>query len=275
MPRTPVDGLLPHRPPILLVEELLDYDPLWADASGRVRDDCPFLRADGALHPLAGIEIVAQAAAALQGALARDTQAPAKAGLLVGVRDYRVAGVLRKGDSFRTEVRKSAEYPPLSVIEGRLWSGDTQIASGSLRVVTTEAVTAGASHAALPRAERGKSMPESRVDARSDVRMLADGSLEANFCLSADYPAFSGHFPGRPVLPAVSIGILAVEIARTAAAEDLAGLTSAKFSRVVVPGDRLDIACARNGSGQWSARAAANGESAAELRFRFAGAPGR
>ena len=70
--------------------------------------------------------------------------------------------------------------------------------------------------------------------------------------VSINEPFFQGHFPGNPVMPGVLVvealaqaGGLLTQLSRTAADEDqlfyLVKVDNAKFSRMVVPGDRLDL----------------------------------
>jgi 3-hydroxyacyl-[acyl-carrier-protein] dehydratase len=100
--------------------------------------------------------------------------------------------------------------------------------------------------------------------------------------VTANEPHFTGHFPGRPIMP----GVLIVEaMAQTAAvmvgvAEDLAdksllvyfmGMDAVKFRRMVRPGDtlRMEIETRRGGGRVWkfTGRATVDGELAAEAEF--------
>ena len=70
--------------------------------------------------------------------------------------------------------------------------------------------------------------------------------------VSINEPFFQGHFPGNPVMPGVLVvealaqaGGLLTQLSRDAADEAqlfyLVKVDKAKFSRMVVPGDRLDL----------------------------------
>ena len=65
----------------------------------------------------------------------------------------------------------------------------------------------------------------------------------AHFKLRADFPAFAGHFPGEPVLPAVVQIQMAVFIigARRGRAAKLKEIKKAKFSTPVRAGEEIEI----------------------------------
>ena len=71
--------------------------------------------------------------------------------------------------------------------------------------------------------------------------------------VSANEPFFQGHFPGRPVMPGVLViealaqaGGLLTQLSKAEGDESeqvfyLVKVDNAKFSRMVIPGDRLDL----------------------------------
>ncbi|MDR0735072.1 MAG: hypothetical protein LBG16_05275 [Elusimicrobiota bacterium] len=65
----------------------------------------------------------------------------------------------------------------------------------------------------------------------------------ARFKLPADFPAFAGHFPGEPVLPAVAQIQMAVFVigARAGRAAKLKEIKKAKFSAPVRAGEEIEI----------------------------------
>ncbi len=71
----------------------------------------------------------------------------------------------------------------------------------------------------------------------------SESAAEREFTVPADHPAFAGHFPGRPVLPAVVLLDTVLEAARDCFDGQLsvAGLPHAKFTASLVPGDRGTI----------------------------------
>lgn len=67
-----------------------------------------------------------------------------------------------------------------------------------------------------------------------------------------DDPAFDGHFPGRPILPAVVLLAEAMDALERATGTDAHDWTleAAKFASPVAPGTRLAIAHREDGTGR-------------------------
>jgi 3-hydroxyacyl-[acyl-carrier-protein] dehydratase len=73
---------------------------------------------------------------------------------------------------------------------------------------------------------------------------MAEGRAETTLSAARDHPAFEGHFPGNPVLPAVVLlaeTLAAIEAAGGRKAQDWA-ISSAKFLAPVAPGTPLTLA---------------------------------
>lgn len=67
--------------------------------------------------------------------------------------------------------------------------------------------------------------------------------IAAQLSIAPDHPAFEGHFPGRPVVPAVVLlaEVLAAVEAATSRATPQWALASAKFLLPVMPGTALEL----------------------------------
>lgn len=63
----------------------------------------------------------------------------------------------------------------------------------------------------------------------------------ASFLLPADFPAFDGHFPGQPVLPAIVQVQMAVCVIGKKTGKDvkLKEIKKAKFANPAAPGDNI------------------------------------
>ena len=99
--------------------------------------------------------------------------------------------------------------------------------------------------------------------------------IRGHKCVSMGEPWFQGHFPGRPVMPGVLIlealaqlgGILAYASDPFDASSSLMyflGIDKAKFRRIVIPGDRLDleVSVIHHRSNVWKLRGEASVEGA-------------
>jgi 3-hydroxymyristoyl/3-hydroxydecanoyl-(acyl carrier protein) dehydratase len=66
-----------------------------------------------------------------------------------------------------------------------------------------------------------------------------------------DHPAFRGHFPGRPILPAVVVltEVLAAIESQTGRSPQQFMIVTAKFPGAVTPGDSLTFSHANTSSG--------------------------
>ncbi|MDR2735164.1 MAG: hypothetical protein LBC99_11145 [Spirochaetota bacterium] len=63
------------------------------------------------------------------------------------------------------------------------------------------------------------------------------------FVLPENFPAFSGHFPGQPVLPAVAQIMMAAHVIASGdgGKRALLEIKKAKFAAVIQPGDTIDV----------------------------------
>lgn len=109
-----IEDYLPHRPPMLLLDEVVEIGETRAVCRTEIKADCVFAIA-GIVHPSALIEIVAQCCATLIGGTG--TGAP-KPGMIVSCRqaDFFVAE-LRVGDQLELVADRLAGDAPLSTFD--------------------------------------------------------------------------------------------------------------------------------------------------------------
>ena len=83
----PLAELVPHAPPMILLDEVIDYDDASLRASLTIRPDHPFF-AEGGVPAHVGIEFMAQACGAWSGAVGRQNGEKVRLGMLLGTRRY-------------------------------------------------------------------------------------------------------------------------------------------------------------------------------------------
>ena len=122
--------LVPHRPPILCVDEIRSVEETRASTSRLVpAESC----CDGLLLEPWLIEGLAQTAAVLKAAGMRKTGARVDRGMLVGVKRMKIHRRPRLGERLTFEVELIRELPPLTLVEGRVLVEDEEIARGTLK----------------------------------------------------------------------------------------------------------------------------------------------
>ncbi len=86
-----------------------------------------------------------------------------------------------------------------------------------------------------------------RAAAVGDIERRADGSFRQRYVFRPEFPGFSGHFPGRPILPAVLQIMAASLLVEAATGQRLlsAAIERAKFVQPIVPGAVVEITCRR------------------------------
>lgn len=87
----PVADLLPHAPPMVLLDSVIGWDKGRLDAAVAIRPGIPFFRSGKGVPAHVGIEYMAQACGACAGLEALETGEAVRIGFLLGTRRYRAA----------------------------------------------------------------------------------------------------------------------------------------------------------------------------------------
>lgn len=102
------------------------------------------------------------------------------------------------------------------------------------------------------------------------IEREGDAAVRQRYVFGNDFAGFSGHFPGRPILPAV-VQIMAANLlvdAATGLRRLPAAIGRAKFVNPIVPGALVEIACRRlpgDTAEVWETRVASDGLAAASF----------
>lgn len=133
----PLVDLVPHRPPMLLIDALVRADEEAAMSVVTLRDGGAQV-SGGRLPIVYIVEAMAQTAAAHLGALARWRREPAGGGYLVGLRDVDLArAALDSGDVVAIEVRRTFGEERFASYECRAFVRATAVASATVNVLRT------------------------------------------------------------------------------------------------------------------------------------------
>lgn len=133
-PRGAVEDYLPHRPPMLLIDEIVDTTVTGVVCRTTIRPDCVFAT-DGIVHPTAMIEIVAQACAICAGTQTRGGNAP-RAGMLVACKEASFAvDSFAVGDELTIVVEKLVDQPPMTAFAGTVVRDGASCVTMQLSVV--------------------------------------------------------------------------------------------------------------------------------------------
>lgn len=98
--------LVPHKPPMLLLDRWLDVGEDWMETETVIREDAIFLNQNHEVPAWLGIEYMAQTIAAYGGWLARSKGEAVKIGFLVGTRQFRCT---QEGFKVGTQLRIRVE----------------------------------------------------------------------------------------------------------------------------------------------------------------------
>lgn len=157
--------LLPHAPPMVLLESLVSADLETACCAVTVDVGMTFADADGQVPGWVGLELMAQTVAVWagnraklragnEGAAARQAASPAdigpEMGVLLACKHYACRQpVFRRGTRLFVRVRQGARLGPMAEFECTISDGDEVVASGSVHLYNVtpeelERVLAGA-----------------------------------------------------------------------------------------------------------------------------------
>lgn len=136
---SPVDTLVPHKKPMLLVDEILCVTEPDARVKSTIGPEHLFLRADGTLAPEALIEIVAQSFAACE-AQRRELAGLSTdgGGYMASVRDFEILAPVRQGDELITRVTKKDDFMGTRIVAGEIFRGTEKVAQGTVYIFMWE-----------------------------------------------------------------------------------------------------------------------------------------
>jgi len=137
-PWPPIAELVPHRPPMLLLDRVVAHDAESVICEVRIAARSPFVE-DGRIPAVVGIEYMAQCVAAFAGLAARAEGRPPRIGFLLGCRELRLCtDAFAVGDTLTVEARRTWGDSALGHFICRVERDGETLVSGTLNVYQGE-----------------------------------------------------------------------------------------------------------------------------------------
>ena len=132
----PVDAVkvVPHQPPMLLIDKLIEIKERSSVSEMEISDDMIFIGEKGILDRESYAEIISQAIAAQDGFKHFGNNRTRSEGLLLGIKNLEVFGDARVGDKLSIHVYKVAKYGDFGIIQGEVFKGNDVIARGEIKL---------------------------------------------------------------------------------------------------------------------------------------------
>lgn len=247
----PVDQLVAHKRPMLMVDDLVAYSEDHGVVRAEVHPENPLLVPGSLAHLGVLIELVAQAAAAHNGYKCRLHGGGIGWGFLVGISDFTFEQTVRAGDHLEVSAEREQRVMGFDLVLGEVRRAGEVLARGHLKLMTGDGLK--------PAGLDGKQVEGEIVD-RSRAVLLDDDALPppswfeglASDCSSIPVLVpesariVRGHFPRAPLLPAAYVTALACRVAARSVDRDLQAIRSvrkAKFHRPIQPGIPVYFCC--------------------------------
>ena len=134
----PAARYLPHQPPMLLIDDIVEVTEQRAVCRTTIHPDCVFA-IDGAVHPAAMIEFVAQACAIYASAISGGDGGPPRLGLIMACREAAfTVDAFGVGDELTIVASKAFGGSTMASFTGTVSRGDALCATIQLSVVDAE-----------------------------------------------------------------------------------------------------------------------------------------
>jgi predicted hotdog family 3-hydroxylacyl-ACP dehydratase len=128
------ERLIPHRPPMRLVDRLLAFSGGSGTTESRIPADSVMAGADGAIDPAALVELIAQSYATVKGYADLAGGVPVSEGFLVGIRKLGITGKAYANERLLTTVETVGTFEGFSVVEGTVARDGEKLAAGTLKL---------------------------------------------------------------------------------------------------------------------------------------------
>jgi predicted hotdog family 3-hydroxylacyl-ACP dehydratase len=130
-----LDDVLAHRPPLRLLDRIVEVSESAVLAETVVRSDNAFFEPGSGLPAYVGLEMMAQAIAAIDGFKCHQSGLPAKIGFLLGCRRYVPAkAMLQEGETLRISAQMVFQDHAMLAFDCRIDCDGEELATADLKV---------------------------------------------------------------------------------------------------------------------------------------------
>ncbi len=134
-----IGNLIPHQPPMRLVNEIISTKPDNAWVQTQVGDDFLFLRADATVAPEAFCEIIAQSFAVCESKRREEAGLSTEGGgYLVSVRNFEVFALAHQGDVLKTRVEQQDDFLGTRIVKGEVFRQNEKLAQATVYIFMWE-----------------------------------------------------------------------------------------------------------------------------------------
>ena len=124
-----IEEYIPHRPPMVLVTQLLSVTDNKIEALASLSSDIWFIRPDGFLEPATYVEILAQCFAAGSG-----VTHPQQIGYLAGIKKLQTHALVRPPCILKACVEPITSLANIIALRGTLFHGQEQLAQAEFKI---------------------------------------------------------------------------------------------------------------------------------------------
>lgn len=129
--------IIPQRPPMVLIDSLVQCDSTATVTYYKVHADC-LLVDDGKLTAEGMLENIAQTCAARIGYLNLQAGATVKLGFIGAVKDFTAIERPNVGDKIRTQVTVREEIFGITLVDADIFNGDKAIAHTTMKIALSD-----------------------------------------------------------------------------------------------------------------------------------------
>ena len=130
----PARILLPHQPPMVYIDQLLEADADRGLCEVLLAEGHMLLDGEGRMNPCGFVELAAQSVAALKGWECVRRGRPLPLGFLVGVQDFECPGTAHAGNMLRIETVSLGVFEGFGVVQACITRGDAILARGRIKL---------------------------------------------------------------------------------------------------------------------------------------------